>query len=41
MSTVIKVIHVTLWAASAVIVLPCVFVAGVIYPKWVEWGEDF
>ena len=30
MSIVFKVIHVTLWAASAVIVLPCVFVAGVI-----------
>jgi hypothetical protein len=41
MSVVIKVIHVTLWAASAVIILPCVFVAGTIFPKWVEWGEDF
>jgi hypothetical protein len=41
MSVVLKAVSVTLWAASAVIVLPCVFVASVIYPKWVEWGEDF
>ena len=36
-----KVIHFLLWALTAVIILPCVFVAGEIYPKWIEWGEDF
>jgi hypothetical protein len=41
METVIKAVSVTLWAATAVIILPCVFVAGTIYPKWVEWGEGF
>ena len=29
------------WALSAIIILPCVFVAGTIYPQWVKWGEDF
>ena len=30
-----------LWALLALIILPCVFVAGHIYPLWVEWGEGF
>ncbi|MDE1967167.1 MAG: hypothetical protein KGI45_03845 [Patescibacteria group bacterium] len=34
-----KLINLVLWALSAVIILPCVFVAGVLYPKWTEWGE--
>lgn len=28
-----------LWVISAIFILPCVFVAGTLYPKWVEWGE--
>ncbi len=36
--TVLKFI---LWIFLAVIILPCVFVAGHIYPWWVELGEDF
>ena len=28
-----------LWLLSAIIILPCVFVAGTLYPKWVDWGE--
>jgi hypothetical protein len=36
-----KIISFLLWVIVAVIVLPCVFVAGNIYPAWVEWGEDF
>jgi hypothetical protein len=36
-----KVIHFILWVLTAIIILPCVFVAGEIYPKWVEWGSDF
>ena len=31
----------TLWVLSAVIILPCVFVAGTIYPMWEKWAEDF
>jgi len=27
------------WVLVAIVILPCVFVAGNIYPKWVEWGE--
>ena len=30
-----------IWALPALIILPCVFVAGHIYPLWVEWGEEF
>ena len=29
------------WALLALIILPCVFVAGHIYPLWQEWGEEF
>ena len=36
-----KVLHFTLWAVSALIILPAVFIAGNLYPMWVEWGEDF
>lgn len=36
-----KIISFVLWVLVAIIVLPCVFIAGNIYPKWVEWGEDF
>ena len=35
-----RVVSFVLWILSAIIILPCVFVSGVIYPKWVEWGED-
>ncbi len=30
-----------LWVACAFIILPCVFVAGTIYPAWADWGEGF
>ncbi len=36
-----KVIHFVLWVISAIIILPCVFVAGNIYPAWVKWDEEF
>jgi hypothetical protein len=36
-----KIINFTLWVLSACIVLPCVFVAGTMYPEWQKWGEDF
>jgi len=36
-----KIVSVFLWILVAIIVLPCVFIAGNIYPKWIEWGEDF
>ncbi|MEI6396849.1 MAG: hypothetical protein WCO48_02135 [Candidatus Taylorbacteria bacterium] len=36
-----KVFHFTFWALSAIIILPAVFIAGTLYPMWVEWGEDF
>ena len=34
-----RVISFCLWVLSGIIVLPCVFIAGTLYPKWVEWGE--
>lgn len=36
-----KIIKFIVWALLAVIILPCVFVAGSIYPWWAEWGEEF
>ncbi|MFA6432423.1 MAG: hypothetical protein WCV82_01200 [Candidatus Paceibacterota bacterium] len=36
-----KAIKFVIWGLLAIIILPCVFVAGTIYPVWVEWGEDF
>ncbi|MEI8328179.1 MAG: hypothetical protein WCG02_03530 [Candidatus Taylorbacteria bacterium] len=39
MKTFYHIIVAILWFASAVIILPCVFVAGTIYPKWVDLGE--
>ena len=35
-----KVISFVLWVLLAIVVLPCVYIAGVIYPMWVEWGEE-
>ncbi len=36
-----KIISFILWVVVAIIVLPCVFVAGNIYPKWEKWGSEF
>lgn len=36
-----KAISIILWVAVGAIILPCVFVAGHIFPKWTEWGEKF
>ena len=30
-----------LWVLAAVIIMPCIFVAGTIYPMWEKWGENF
>jgi hypothetical protein len=35
-----KVLSFILWVLAAIIILPCVFVAGNIYPLWQEWGEE-
>jgi ABC-type multidrug transport system permease subunit len=34
-------IHFFLWAISGIIILPCVFVAGSLFPLWMDWGKDF
>lgn len=28
-----------LWIISGIIILPCVYVSAIFYPKWTEWGE--
>ncbi len=28
-----------LWVICGILVLPCIYVAGNLYPRWVEWGE--
>lgn len=40
-SGVPKVVSFCLWIIAAAFILPCVFVAGVVYPLWEKWGEDF
>lgn len=35
-----KVISFALWVLCGFIILPCMFVAGELSPKWIEWGED-
>ena len=35
-----KVISFTLWVLCGLIILPCMFIAGELSPKWIEWGED-
>lgn len=39
--TVMKIISFILWALVGIIVLPCVFIAGNIFPMWSDWGEEF
>jgi len=34
-----RVISFLLWTITGFFILPCVFIAGNIYPKWVDWGE--
>lgn len=41
LSIIPKVLSFILWILAAVFILPCVFVAGTLYPLWTEWGEDF
>jgi hypothetical protein len=40
-SIIPKILHFSLWAICGVIILPCVYIAGNLYPMWQEWGEDF
>jgi phage-related protein len=35
------IISFVLWVVAAFIILPCVFIAGTLYPAWMEWGEEF
>lgn len=41
LSVVPKIVSFCLWVIAAVFILPCVFVAGALYPLWEKWGEDF
>ncbi len=41
LSVIPTVLKFVFWVLLAIFVLPCVWVAGTIYPLWVEWGEDF
>lgn len=35
----IKFLNVLFWAIAGALILPCVFVAGNIYPMWEKWAE--
>ena len=34
-----RALHLVLWAVCGVLIFPFVYIAGVLYPKWSEWGE--
>lgn len=36
-----KLLHFGIWAIAGALILPCVFVAGTLYPKWEKWGDNF
>jgi len=38
---ILKILRLVLWLLVGLVILPCVFVAGVLYPVWQEWGEGF
>ncbi len=36
-----KIFSFLLWVLTGLIILPCVFMASVYFPKWEKWGEGF
>ena len=30
-----------IWLFAGMIILPCMYVAGHLYPKWMDWGDNF
>jgi hypothetical protein len=41
MEAAIKILKFVVWVVSGVFILPCMFVASVLYPKWEKWGDEF
>lgn len=41
MGVILKIISFILWALAGVVVLPCVYISGVLFPLWEKWGEKF
>ena len=35
-----KLLKLSLWILSGIIIVPCVYIAGSLYPMWQEWGDD-
>ena len=36
-----KLIKVIVWFICGLFILPCIFIAGTLYPLWEEWGKEF
>lgn len=36
----IKFVNVLFWAIAGALILPCVFIAGNVYPMWEKWAEN-
>lgn len=36
-----KALKFVLWVLCGIIILPCVYIAGNLFPKWTDWGETF
>ena len=35
-----KALKFILWLLCGILILPCVFVAGVLFPAWEDWGKE-
>lgn len=35
-----RLLSLVLWILSGIIILPCVYVAGNLYPAWTDWGGE-
>lgn len=44
LGTILKIVPKALgfivWILCGIIILPCVFIAGNLYPVWVKWGDE-
>ncbi|MCX6718921.1 MAG: hypothetical protein NTZ38_00895 [Candidatus Taylorbacteria bacterium] len=36
-----KAVSFLLWLLSGIVILPCIYISGTLYPEWEKWGESF
>lgn len=30
----------TIWIICGIFILPCVYISGILFPMWTDWGES-